>query len=54
MNDKLKEIDKQLAETVNDNPMKKVAFLEDLEFTPENIKEFVKDVPREALDEINE
>ena len=54
MDDKLRDIDKQLAETVNEDPKKKVAFLEDLDFTPESINEFVKDVPREALNEINE
>ncbi len=54
MSDKLKEIDKQLADTLNDNPKQKVAFLEGLDFSQENINEFVKDVPREAINEISE
>ncbi len=54
MNDKLKDIDRELTESINEDPKKKVAYLEDLGFTDINIREFVKEVPAAAIDELYE
>lgn len=54
MNNELKDIDRQLAENINEDPKKKVAYLEELGFTEENIREFIKEVPSAAIDELYE
>ena len=52
MNNELKDIDRELTENINEDPKKKVAYLEELGFTEENIREFVKEVPAAAIDEL--
>ena len=50
----LKDIDRQLTENINEDPKQKVAYLEELGFTDTNIREFVKEVPAAAIEELNE
>ena len=52
MNNELKDIDRELTENINEDPKKKVTYLEELGFTEENIREFVKEVPAAAIDEL--
>lgn len=54
MNNELKDIDRQLTENINEDPKTKIAYLEDLGFSEENIHEFVRDVPAAAIDELSE